>query len=63
MGAQLLSSLQELHVLLKYSKFVDGTLFDQWAEQLAPKSATGHRVPAATIRRWIKGPARYDLDL
>ena len=54
---------QELRVLLKYSDFVDETLFDQWAEQLSAKSATGHRVPAATIRRWIKGPARNALDL
>lgn len=45
---------QELRVLLKYREFVDETLFDQWAEQLSAKSATGHRVPAATIRRWMK---------
>ena len=53
---------QELRVLLKYRDFVDGQLFDQWAEQLAAKSRTGHRVPAATFCRWMKH-WRYDLTV
>ena len=53
---------QELRVLLKHSDFVDETLFDQWAEQLAAKSSSGHRVPAATIRRWMKH-WRHDLTV
>jgi MoxR-like ATPase len=44
---------QDLAVLLKYREFVADELFDQWAEALAAKASTGHRVPALTIRRWM----------
>ncbi len=44
---------QELRVLLKYREFVDGRIFDRWADVLAEKSRTTHRVSAKTIRRWM----------
>ncbi|MFT4560059.1 MAG: hypothetical protein ACI93T_001330 [Porticoccaceae bacterium] len=44
---------QELRVLLKYREFIDGRLFDDWAEELARRSRATHRVPASTIRRWM----------
>ena len=40
-------------MLLKYKKFLDPGILDQWSQRLADKSRTGHRVPAATIRRWM----------
>lgn len=46
---------QELRVLLKYRQSVDSSLFDQWADWLAEKSRSTHRVPAATIRQWMDG--------
>jgi len=53
---------QELRVLLKYRKFVDSSLFDQWADALAQKSQQTHRVPASRIRRWM-GKWKYDLTV
>lgn len=53
---------QDLRVLLKYSEFVADELFDQWAEALAEKSRTGHRTPATTIRRWMRG-WKHDLTV
>ncbi|WP_168566938.1 AAA family ATPase [Crateriforma spongiae] len=45
---------QELRVLLKYKQYVDETLFDQWAEKLSEATRRTHRVPASTIRRWMR---------
>lgn len=53
---------QDLRVLLKYSEFVADELFDQWAEALSAKSRTGHRTPASTIRRWMRG-WKHDLTV
>ena len=53
---------QELRVLLKYREFVADELFDQWAEALAEKSVTNHRVPVAIIRKWMRG-WKHDLTV
>ena len=53
---------QELRILLKYRKFVDPSIFDQWADALAEKSLQSHRVPASRIRRWMS-KWRYDLTV
>ena len=53
---------QELRVLLKYKQYVDDKLFDAWAERLADATRDTHRVPAATIRRWMAS-WRYDLTV
>ena len=50
---------QELRVLLKYKEFVAPKLFDAWARKLSESTESGHRVPAATIRRWM---ARWKHD-
>jgi hypothetical protein len=52
---------QELRVLLKY-KHVTGEILDQWAEQLAEMSRATHRVPASTIRSWMKS-WKHDLSV
>ncbi len=44
---------QELRVLLKYKQFVAPELFDKWADALADRSRSTHRVPAKTIRSWM----------
>lgn len=44
----------ELRVLLKYKRNVDTSVFDDWSVRLAQKTVDGHRVPAKTIRRWMK---------
>lgn len=44
---------QEIRVLLKY-KDVTREILDRWAEQLAERSKSTHRVPAATIRSWME---------
>lgn len=43
---------QEIRVLLKY-KQVTKEILDKWAEVLAEKSRSNHRVPVETIRRWM----------
>lgn len=53
---------KELRVLLKYQDFVADELFDQWADLLAEKTRSGHRVPAATIRRWMQA-WQHDLTV
>jgi hypothetical protein len=53
---------QELRVLLKYKEFVDGKLFDAWAQKLAQSTRDGHRVPASTIRSWLQN-WRHDLTV
>jgi hypothetical protein len=45
---------QELRVLLKYKQYVSSDLLDQWADALAARSRQTHRVPSATIRRWMQ---------
>ena len=45
---------QELRVLLKYKQFVASELLERWAEALAERSRETHRVPVATIRRWMQ---------
>jgi hypothetical protein len=52
----------ELRVLLKYKRHVDEQLFDAWAEKLSDSTRDGHRVPAATIRRWMSR-WRYNLTV
>lgn len=52
----------ELSVLLKYKRHVDEKLFDAWAVKLSESTSDGHRVPAATIRRWMKH-WRYNLTV
>ena len=52
---------QELRELLK-DPHVSGEILDQWAERLAAQSRSTHRVPAATIRRWMVG-WRHDLTV
>lgn len=44
----------ELRVLLKYKEFVSDMLFDEWAEKLSAITKDSHRVPASTIRGWMK---------
>lgn len=53
---------QELRVLLKYQAQLDPAVLDRWAERLAAKSRQTHRVPAATIRRWMH-KWRWDLTV
>ena len=53
---------QELRVLLKYKQFVADKLFDAWAKQLADSTRDSHRVPPATIRRWMSR-WRHDLTV
>ena len=53
---------QELRVLLKYKRHVSPELFDHWASVLADKSRSSHRVPAATIRRWMQA-WKHDLNV
>jgi hypothetical protein len=43
---------QEIRVLLKY-KHITREILYQWADRLAEMSRSTHRVPAATIRRWM----------
>ena len=43
---------QEIRVLLKYRQITKPVLL-QWADRLADMSRSTHRVPAATIRRWM----------
>lgn len=43
---------QEIRVLLKYRPTTQQIL-DDWAEWLAEKSRSTHRVPLETIRRWL----------
>ena len=49
-------------MLLKYKQYVDGKLFDTWANRLADATRNTHRVPAATIRHWMRR-WRYDLTV
>ena len=53
---------QELRVLLKYKDFIVDRLFDGWAQRLADNTRDGHRVPASTIRSWIKN-WRHDITV
>jgi hypothetical protein len=53
---------QELRVLLKYKEHVAPELLDFWAESLAERSRKTHRVPVATIRRWMQS-WRSDLTV
>ena len=48
-------------MLLKY-QHVTGEILDQWTERLATQSRSTHRVPAATIRRWM-ACWRHDLTV
>ncbi len=50
----------ELRVLLKYKDHVSDELLNTWAKRLANSTRAGHRVPSATIRRWM---ARWKFDL
>lgn len=52
----------ELRVLLKYRQYVADDLFDAWAGKLADATRNDHRVPAATIRRWMAA-WRHDLTV
>lgn len=45
---------QELRVLLKYREYVSDALFDAWAQRLAESTRDHHRVPAGTIRNWMR---------
>ena len=53
---------QELRVLLKYKEFVADRLFDAWAQRLADSTRDTHRVPASTIRHWMRN-WRHDLTV
>lgn len=53
---------QELRVLLKYKEFVADRLFDAWAQRLADSTQDTHRVPASTIRHWMRS-WRHDLTV
>jgi len=53
---------QELRVLLKYKQYLDDKLLDAWATRLADATRDTHRVPAATIRRWMSR-WRHDLTV
>lgn len=52
----------ELRVLLKYKEFVSDVLFDEWAKKLSAITKDSHRVPASTIRNWMKH-WRHDLTV
>lgn len=43
---------QEIRLLLR-DKQANQALLDEWAQRLADRSRTTHRVPAARIRRWM----------
>ena len=43
---------QEIRVLLKYKKLTKPALYE-WADRLAALNRDTHRVPAATIKRWM----------
>ena len=45
---------RELLVLLKYEQHVDDKLFEACADRRAESTRDAHRVPAATIRCWMK---------
>ena len=53
---------RELRVLLKYKKFVDDKLFDDWARKLADSTRDQHRVAASRIRHWMSS-WRHDLTV
>lgn len=53
---------RELRVLLKYKGHIDPQVFDQWARALADASKKTHRVPTATIRRWMAA-WKHDLTV
>ncbi len=53
---------QELRVLLKYQGYIDDKLLDAWAKRLADATRDTHRVPSATIRRWMSR-WRHDLTV
>lgn len=52
---------QEIRVLLKY-KHVTREILYKWADVLAKKSRSTHRVPVETIRRWMDS-WKYDLTV
>jgi len=52
---------QELRVLLKYKEYTM-PLLDRFADELAHKTRDEHRVPAKTIRRWMK-KWKWDLTV
>ncbi len=45
---------RELRVLLKYREHLAPAVLDRWAEVLADVNRKTHRVPVATIRRWMQ---------
>ena len=49
-------------MLLKYKQYLDDKLLDAWATRLADATRDTHRVPAATIRRWMSR-WRHDLTV
>ncbi len=51
----------EIRVLLKYQPLTDPAL-DDWAEELARRSQSTHRVSSRVIRRWMRG-WRVDLTV
>jgi hypothetical protein len=53
---------QELRVLLKYKSHVADVVFDIWAQKLADRTRTDHRMPVKTIRRWMSY-WRHDLTV
>lgn len=52
---------QEIRVLLKYKSVTRDILY-QWADELAARSRSTHRVPASTIRRWMDA-WKHDLTV
>jgi hypothetical protein len=52
----------ELRVLLKCRQHVADVLFDSWAQRLSDKTKETHRVPATTIRNWMR-TWRHDLTI
>ncbi|MDA1050942.1 MAG: ATP-binding protein [Planctomycetota bacterium] len=52
----------EVRVLLKYKQYVADELFDAWAQKLADATRDTHRVPVATIRRWMAS-WRHDITV
>lgn len=53
---------QELRVLLKYKQYVAPELLDEWAQNLAIRSKSTHRMPEAKIRSWMQS-WRWDLTV
>ena len=49
-------------MLLKYREHITSDLLDQWADARAKRSRQSHRVPAATIRKWMDA-WRSDLTI